>query len=173
MLLRLLITTGLVAVSLRRCVCAFAPAITSTRSRSVEMSAEALDRRTVFANAAITAAAVVSSPFAAFALNTIPADNEIIKESRTVTGKLDVNNSPVADYMQYPGLYPTIGGKIANNGPYKSVNDVYKVLNKAEKSKLKEYESALVATPATGLDTMRGRDPYRRSFNEYKEVKVE
>lgn len=43
-------------------------------------------------------------------------DNEIVKEQRTVTDKLDVNNSAVADYMELPGMYPKIGGKIANNG---------------------------------------------------------
>jgi len=135
----------------------------------MELSAEAVDRRIIFANA-ITAVALFP-PFAVSALNTIPADNEIIKEQRTVTGKLDINNAPVADYMKYPGLYPQIGGKIANNGPYKSVKDVYKFLTSAEKSKLKEYKSELIATPSTGLDTMRGRDPYRTSFNAYKEVR--
>lgn len=102
------------------------------------------------------------------ALNSQPADNEIVKEQRTVVNKLDINNAPVADYMQYPGMYPTIGGKIANNGPYDSVQDVYKLklLSKAEAKKIKEYESELTATPSTGLDTMRGRDPYRRSFNK-------
>jgi len=110
--------------------------------------------------------AVTTQP--AFALNTIPADNEIVKEQRTVVGKLDINNAAVADYMQYPGMYPTIGGKIANNGPYEKVKDVYKLklFSKEEIKKIKEYEKELTATPSTGLDTMRGRDPYRRSFNK-------
>ena len=43
-------------------------------------------------------------------------DNEIVKEQRTVVNKLDINNAPVADYMEMPGMYPKIGGKIANNG---------------------------------------------------------
>jgi hypothetical protein len=104
----------------------------------------------------------------ALALNTFPADNEIVKEQRTVVGKLDINNAAVADYMQYPGMYPTIGGKIANNGPYNSVKDVYKLklLSKEEIKRIKKFEKELTATPSTGLDTMRGRDPYRRSFNK-------
>jgi len=132
----------------------------------VEMSAE-VNRRTIFANAAVISAALLA-PSSSFALNAIPADNEIVKEQLTVVNKLDINNAPVADYMQFRGLYPTIGGKIANNGPYNSFQDVYKLklLNKAEKAKIKEYESEMTATPATGLDTMRGRDPYRRSFNK-------
>lgn len=110
--------------------------------------------------------AVATQP--ALALNTFPADNEIVKEQRTVVGKLDINNAAVADYMQYPGMYPTIGGKIANNGPYDSVKDVYKLklLSKEEIKKIKKFEKELTATPSTGLDTMRGRDPYRRSFNK-------
>ncbi|KAL7537529.1 hypothetical protein ACHAWF_005794 [Thalassiosira exigua] len=69
--------------------------------------------------------------------------------------------------MTLPGMYPKIGGKIANNGPYGSVKDVFKlkVLSKDEIDVIKKYESALTATPASGLDTLRGRDPYRRSFN--------
>ncbi len=96
-----------------------------------------------------------------------PRDNEIVKEQRTVTDKIDINNSPVADYMQLPGLYPSIGGKIANGGPYGSVKDVYKLkaLSSDDIKQIKKYESFLTATPATGLDTLRGRDPYRRSFN--------
>lgn len=134
----------------------------------VAMSSEAVNRRTVFANTAAIAAVVLLTPSSSFALNTIPADNEIVKEQRTVVAKIDINNAPVADYMQLPGMYPTIGGKIANNGPYDSLRDVYnlKVLSQAEKATIKKYESKLTATASTGLDTMRGRDPYRRSFNK-------
>lgn len=98
----------------------------------------------------------------------VPQDNEIVKEQRTVTDKIDINNAPVADYMQLPGMYPGIGGKIANGGPYGSVKDVYKLKNLSDDDikQIKKYESKLTATPATGLDTLRGRDPYRRSFNK-------
>ena len=120
-----------------------------------------------FAVSSLFIAAVVTPTSPSHALNRYPADNEIIKEQRTVVSKLDINNAPVADYMQYPGMYPTIGGKIANNGPFASLKEVYKLqlLSNAEKATIKKYEMALTATPATGLDTMRGRDPYRRSFN--------
>lgn len=74
----------------------------------------------------------------------------------------------VADYMQLPGMYPKIGGKIANGGPYGGVKDIYKLKNlSAEEVKtIKKYENKLACTPATGLDTLRGRDPYRRSFSK-------
>jgi len=53
-------------------------------------------------------------------------------------------------------------------GPYASVKDVYNIkgLSAAEIGTIKKYENTLTATPATGLDTLRGRDPYRRSFNK-------
>ena len=138
------------------------------------MSAE-VDRRTMFANAAGIAAGVLLAPKSSSALNSIPADNEIVKEQRTVTRQLDINNAPVADYMRLPGMYPGIGGKIANNGPYDSVKDIYKlkVLTGEEKATIKKYEKELTATASTGLDTMRGRDPYRKSFNQFAVVKPE
>ena len=120
----------------------------------------------------VAAAAVIQSPAYAESvvvepLKGTPRDNEIVKEQRTVTDKLDINNAPVADYMQLPGMYPSVGGKIANGGPYGSVKDVYKLkaLSSDDKQVIKKYENMLTATPSTGLDTLRGRDPYRRSFN--------
>ena len=154
---------------------AFAPC---TQYKTKTSTALDMDRRTALTTGA---AFLVAGALPAFAdpvvvnrASAIPADNEIVKEQRQVPNKLDVNNSPVGDYMKYPGLYPTIGGKIANNGPYKNVDEVFNLnlLSAAEKAKLKEYKSELVATPATGLDPLRGRDPYRASFNQYKEVKT-
>lgn len=152
-------------------VSAFAPSKRQKVHRP-EIMLEMASRRDVLINipgilaAAAAAAATCAIPVSA--LDTIPADNEVLKESRQVVGKLDINNSPVTDYMMFPGMYPTIGGKISNNGPYSSVKDVYnlKLLSKAEMSKIKEYENSLTVTPATGLDPLRGRDPYRRSFNK-------
>jgi hypothetical protein len=105
----------------------------------------------------------------AHALALEPADNEVIPNQVLQPGKLDVNNSPVADYMQYPGMYPRIGGIIANGGPYRSVKEVYmnKKLTDDMRKTIKKYEAVLVATEANPLlDPMRGRDPYRGAFME-------
>ena len=128
-------------------------------------------RRDVFSASILVVGGSLLLPSVAVALDTLPKDNEIIKEQRTVTNKLDINNAAVADYMQFPGMYPTIGGKIANNGPYSSVRDVYNKSNntlfsKEERSMIKKYAKSLTATKSTGLDTMRGRDPNRRAFNK-------
>jgi hypothetical protein len=168
---------GLIASASLQGTSAFSPAPRLQQQRTaaevisttMDMKAPSsdVDRRTVLTTAA-AALLLGAAPSSSLALDTIPADNEIIKEQRTVTDKLDINNAPVADYMQFPGMYPTIGGKIATNAPYKSLKEVYKLnnLSAAEKSKIKEYESELTATASKGLDTMRGRDPYRRSFNK-------
>jgi DNA uptake protein ComE-like DNA-binding protein len=153
-------------ISVITAVSAFTPSTNNGRRGDVKLNI-ATRRDILYGIAAVTTGfAGVAQPV--FALNSIPADNEIVKEQRTVVEKLDINNAAVADYMQFPGMYPTIAGKISNNGPYASLNDVYKlkVLSKAEVSKIKEYAKEFAATPSTGLDTMRGRDPYRRSFNK-------
>ena len=67
-------------------------------------------------------------------------------------------------------MYPTIGGKIANGGPYKSVKDIYAKLSTSEATVAKKYAGNFIATEANPLlDPMRGRDPYRGQFNEQKQ----
>jgi photosystem II PsbU protein len=38
--------------------------------------------------------------------------------------KLDLNNANVQNFRKYPGLYPTLAGKIVKNAPFDSVEDV-------------------------------------------------
>lgn len=38
--------------------------------------------------------------------------------------KLDLNNVNVQSFRKYPGLYPTLAGKIVQNAPFDSVEDV-------------------------------------------------
>merc|ERR1719461_50091 len=63
--------------------------------------------------------------------------------------QVDINNANVRVYLKMPGLYPNVAGKIASNGPYASVGDVYNIpgLSAKEKELLKKYESRFVATP--------------------------
>ncbi|CAB9521736.1 12 kDa extrinsic protein, chloroplastic [Seminavis robusta] len=60
---------------------------------------------------------------------------------------VDVNNANVRAYLKMPGLYPSVAGKIASNGPYKSVGDLYSIpgLSGAEKDLIKKYESRFTA----------------------------
>lgn len=60
---------------------------------------------------------------------------------------IDVNNANVRAYLKLPGLYPSVAGKIASNGPYKSVSEIYNIpgLTGAEKDLIKKYESRFTA----------------------------
>jgi photosystem II PsbU protein len=60
--------------------------------------------------------------------------------------KIDLNNANIRAYLKLPGMYPTIASKIVNNGPFKSVADVYNLpgLTNAEKDILKKNENRFV-----------------------------
>ncbi|AFY48332.1 Photosystem II 12 kDa extrinsic protein (PsbU) [Nostoc sp. PCC 7524] len=52
--------------------------------------------------------------------------------------KVDLNNTNVRAFQQYPGLYPTLAKKIIKNAPYKTVEDVLNIegLNDRQKELL-------------------------------------
>ncbi len=62
---------------------------------------------------------------------------------------VDVNNANVRAYLKYPGLYPTVAGKIASHGPYAGVGDLYNIpgLSGRDKELIKKYESKFTAQP--------------------------
>ncbi|WP_299490805.1 photosystem II complex extrinsic protein PsbU [Acaryochloris sp. IP29b_bin.137] len=41
--------------------------------------------------------------------------------------KIDVNNTNVLAFMKYKGLYPTVAGKVVQNAPYSSVEEVLQI----------------------------------------------
>ena len=121
-------------------------ALLSVASAFVTPSAErsttalAAERREFLAAAA--AAAVSAVPLAANAVRDYEnvgylGGSEIV----------DVNNANVRVYLKMPGLYPNVAGKIASNGPYKTVADLYSIpgLSSTEKDLIKKYESRFVA----------------------------
>eukprot|EP00527_Entomoneis_sp_CCMP2396_P009112 CAMPEP_0198137062 /NCGR_PEP_ID=MMETSP1443-20131203/621_1 /TAXON_ID=186043 /ORGANISM="Entomoneis sp., Strain CCMP2396" /LENGTH=146 /DNA_ID=CAMNT_0043798393 /DNA_START=52 /DNA_END=492 /DNA_ORIENTATION=+ len=121
-------------------------ALLSVASAFVTPSAErsttalAAERRDFLAAAAATVA--FAAPLAANAVR----DYENIQYLGG--GEIvDVNNANIRVYLKMPGLYPTVAGKIASNGPYKSVGDLYAIkgLSGAEKDLIKKYESRFVA----------------------------
>ena len=60
--------------------------------------------------------------------------------------KVDLNNANIRAYLKIPGFYPNLASKIVNNGPFKSVADVYNIpgLTGAEKDNLKKQENRFV-----------------------------
>ena len=61
----------------------------------------------------------------------------------------DVNNAMVTDYKRLKGMYPHAAGLIASNGPYRTVDDLYKLPGATEHDKalFKQYRAELVAMP--------------------------
>jgi len=53
------------------------------------------------------------------------------------------------DYKVLPGFFPHAAGKIASNGPYNSVQDIYKIegLTANDKKLFKKYERAFTVNP--------------------------
>jgi photosystem II PsbU protein len=120
-------------------VTAFVQNSASTRvAKSTELYA---DRR-AFLSAASAAVVAASTPFVANAVRDYEniaylGGSEIV----------DINNANVRVYLKMPGMYPTVAGKVASNGPYGSVSDIFNIpgLTQQEKDILKKYESRFVA----------------------------
>ena len=64
-------------------------------------------------------------------------------------GKVDLNNSSVRRFQQYPGMYPTLAGKIVLGGPYESVDDVLTELDLTDRQKelFEKYKENFMVTP--------------------------
>ena len=72
------------------------------------------------------------------------ADDKIAESA----GKVDLNNSSVRRFQQYPGMYPTLAGKIVLGGPYSSVDDVLKLdLTERQKELFEKYKDNFTVTP--------------------------
>jgi photosystem II PsbU protein len=55
----------------------------------------------------------------------VPERNPVDEKLATEYGKkIDLNNTNVRSFRQYPGMYPTLAGKIVENAPYEKVEDV-------------------------------------------------
>ena len=72
------------------------------------------------------------------------ADDKIAETA----GKVDLNNSSVRRFQQYPGMYPTLAGQIVLGGPYQSVDDVLKLdLTPRQKELFDKYKANFTVTP--------------------------
>jgi photosystem II PsbU protein len=65
------------------------------------------------------------------------------------TGKVDLNNCSVRRFQDYPGMYPTLAGKIVLGGPYASVDDVLNLdLTDRQKELFNKYKDNFTVTDA-------------------------
>ncbi|NJK29808.1 MAG: photosystem II complex extrinsic protein PsbU [Acaryochloris sp. RU_4_1] len=75
--------------------------------------------------------------------------------------KIDLNNTNVIAFSQYRGLYPTIAGKVIQNAPYNTVEDVLQIsdLTDQQKKMLQEHLGNFTVTePDPAL--VGGQDRY-------------
>ncbi|MDA1205141.1 MAG: photosystem II complex extrinsic protein PsbU [Cyanobacteria bacterium] len=62
-------------------------------------------------------------------------------------GKVDLNNCSVRRFQDYPGMYPTLAGKIVLGGPYQSVDDVLNLdLTERQKELFNKYKDNFTVT---------------------------
>ena len=73
------------------------------------------------------------------------ADDKIAERA----GKVDLNNCSVRRFQAYPGMYPTLAGKIVLGGPYNSVDDVLKLdLTERQQELFNKYKDNFTVTAA-------------------------
>ncbi len=90
--------------------------------------------------------ALVLPPAAVAAERRNTADDKIAERG----GKVDLNNSSVRRFQDYPGMYPTLAGKIVLGGPYDSVDDVLNLdLTERQKELFNKYKENFTVTPAS------------------------
>ncbi|MCP9775280.1 photosystem II complex extrinsic protein PsbU [Cyanobium sp. HWJ4-Hawea] len=74
------------------------------------------------------------------------ADDKIAERA----GKVDLNNCSVRRFQDYPGMFPTLAGKIVLGGPYSSVDDVLKLdLSERQKELFNKYKDNFTVTEAS------------------------
>ncbi|PXF41574.1 Photosystem II 12 kDa extrinsic protein, chloroplastic [Gracilariopsis chorda] len=114
--------------------------VSMTTSRPAQFS-----RRELLTKA-LAAAAIVSLPRQAFAEREYPNVGFLGGGDQ-----IDINNANVRAYQKFRGFYPTLAGLIVTNGPYSSVDELYKLpgLTDAMKNSLDEYKEKLVALEPT------------------------
>nr|3A0B_U Chain U, Photosystem II 12 kDa extrinsic protein [Thermostichus vulcanus]3A0B_u Chain u, Photosystem II 12 kDa extrinsic protein [Thermostichus vulcanus]3A0H_U Chain U, Photosystem II 12 kDa extrinsic protein [Thermostichus vulcanus]3A0H_u Chain u, Photosystem II 12 kDa extrinsic protein [Thermostichus vulcanus] len=79
--------------------------------------------------------------------------------------KIDLNNTNIAAFIQYRGLYPTLAKLIVKNAPYESVEDVLNIpgLTERQKQILREnLEHFTVTEVETAL--VEGGDRYNNGL---------
>ena len=62
-------------------------------------------------------------------------------------GLVDLNNASVRRFQQFPGMYPTLAGKIVVGGPYESIDDVLNLdLTKRQQELFEKYKDNFTVT---------------------------
>lgn len=110
-----------------------------------------LERRDLL-HAGLVAWAAMSDPVQAHSSTWVFEDrNEINYEPAQMRqdGKFDLNSAFVSDYKYLRGMFPHAAGKIASNGPYKKISDIYRIegLTENDIKLFKKYERQFIVNP--------------------------
>lgn len=67
--------------------------------------------------------------------------------------KVDLNNSDVRDFRQFPGFYPDLSSKIIRNAPYDKVEDVLSIpgLSDSQKDRLRANLDSFTVNPPVNI----------------------
>lgn len=68
-------------------------------------------------------------------LTQTPLRNAADDKLNEIGGKIDLNNTNVRAFRQFPGMYPTLARKVLAYAPYKSVEDVLDIPGLSERQK--------------------------------------
>ncbi len=72
------------------------------------------------------------------------ADDKLAEQA---TGLVDLNNASVRRFQKFPGMYPTLAGKIVVGGPYESVEDVLSLdLTQRQEELFNKYKDNFMVT---------------------------
>ena len=79
------------------------------------------------------------------------ADAKLAEQKK---GLVDLNNASVRRFQQFPGMYPTLAGKIVVGGPYKSVDAVLDLdLTQRQQELFEKYkDNFMVTDPEVALN---------------------
>jgi photosystem II PsbU protein len=79
--------------------------------------------------------------------------------------KIDLNNTNVRAFRQYPGLYPTLASKVVDNAPYKKVEDVLQIpgLSESQKERLQANLDNFTVTEIES-SFVEGGDRYNNGY---------
>lgn len=123
----------------------FVPFSVLSRSKTTVLH---VSRRDALASVAAFALGA-ATPFASIAFQQQLEDHLTEPTQLPTSGKLDLNSAFVGDYMKLRGMYPTAAGKIASNGPYSVVSDIYQIpgLTKDDIRVMKKYDKLFTVNP--------------------------
>jgi photosystem II PsbU protein len=65
----------------------------------------------------------------------VPSNRADDKLAKDFGRKIDLNNTNVRAFQQYPGMYPNLAKKIIKNAPYESVEDVLDIEGLSDRQK--------------------------------------